>query len=51
MPFNDELKFEAALIDLLTTSCGWEKEIIKNPTEEEFCLTIIKKRIFLITVL
>ena len=35
MPFNDELKFEEALINLLTTNCGWEKEVIKYPTEED----------------
>lgn len=35
MPFTDELQFEAALINLLTSSCGWEKEVIKNPTEED----------------
>ena len=35
MAFDDELKFEKALIDLLRTECGWEKEIIKYPTEED----------------
>ena len=35
MPFNDELKFEEALVNLLTTNCGWEKTIIKYPTEED----------------
>ncbi|MDD4069476.1 MAG: HsdR family type I site-specific deoxyribonuclease [Candidatus Izemoplasmatales bacterium] len=35
MPFNDELKFEEALVNLLTTNCGWEKEVIKYPTEED----------------
>jgi len=34
MAFNDELLFEKALIDLLTNN-GWEKEILKNKTEEE----------------
>lgn len=35
MPFNDELEFESSLVKLLTTSCGWEKEVIKNPTEDD----------------
>lgn len=35
MAFDDELKFEKALVDLLRTECGWEKEIIKYPTEED----------------
>lgn len=35
MAFDDELKFEKALVDLLRTQCGWEKEVIKYPTEEE----------------
>ena len=35
MAFDDELKFETALVDLLRTECGWEKEIIKYPTEED----------------
>ena len=35
MPFTDELQFETALVKLLTTSCGWEKNVIKNPTEED----------------
>lgn len=35
MPFNDELQFEAALVKLLTSSCGWDKEVIKYPTEED----------------
>ncbi|MBE9487917.1 MAG: type I restriction endonuclease subunit R [Bacteroidetes bacterium] len=33
--FDDELKFEAALIELLYTKYGWEKEVINNPTEEQ----------------
>jgi len=33
--FDDELKFEAALIELLYTKYGWEKEVLKNPTEEQ----------------
>lgn len=32
--FNSEADFEQAFIELLT-ECGWEKEIIKYPTEEE----------------
>lgn len=34
-PFDDELKFEAALIELLHTKYGWEKEVLNNPTEEQ----------------
>lgn len=34
-PFDDELKFEAALIELLHTRYGWEKEVFVNPTEEQ----------------
>ena len=34
MVFNKELDFEEALIKVLCTK-GWEKEIIKNPTEED----------------
>lgn len=33
--FDDELKFEASLIELLHTKYGWEKEVLKNPTEEQ----------------
>lgn len=33
--FDNELKFEAALIELLHTKYGWEKEILNNPTEEQ----------------
>lgn len=33
--FDDELKFEAALIELLHTKYGWEKEVFNNPTEEQ----------------
>ena len=33
--FDDELKFEAALIELLYTRYGWEKEVLVNPTEEQ----------------
>lgn len=32
--FNDELKFEQSFVDLLK-ECGWEKDVIKNPTEED----------------
>lgn len=35
MAFDDELKFESALVSLLINNCGWEKEVIKNPTEED----------------
>lgn len=35
MPYSDELLFEQDLIKFLYTSCGWEKEIIKYPTEED----------------
>lgn len=34
MVFNKESDFEQALIDLLK-NYGWEKDVIKNPTEEE----------------
>ena len=34
-PFDDELKFEAALIELLDTKYGWEKEVFIHPTEEQ----------------
>jgi len=34
MIFNDELEFERNLINILQTK-GWEKDIIKNPTEED----------------
>ncbi|MEG0899750.1 MAG: HsdR family type I site-specific deoxyribonuclease [Oscillospiraceae bacterium] len=33
--FDDELKFEAALIELLHTKYGWEKEVLIYPTEEQ----------------
>lgn len=33
--FDDESKFEAALIELLYTKYGWEKEVLKYPTEEQ----------------
>lgn len=34
MTFNDELKFEKDVINLLTEN-GWEKEVLKNKTEED----------------
>lgn len=33
--FDDELKFEAALIELLHTKYGWESELLNNPTEQQ----------------
>lgn len=35
MIFLSELEFEKHFVDLLRNHCGWEKEVIKNPTEEE----------------
>ena len=35
MPYNDELLFEKDLVKYLYTSCGWEKNVIKNPTEDD----------------
>lgn len=35
MPFDNELKFEESFVNLLKTNCGWETEVIKNPTEED----------------
>lgn len=35
MPYNDELLFEQDFVKYLYTSCGWEKDVIKNPTEED----------------
>ena len=35
MPFDDELEFENNLVKLLTSECGWEKKVIKYPTEEQ----------------
>lgn len=35
MLFNRELDFEKALIDLLITNYGWEKEVLEYKTEEE----------------
>lgn len=34
MTFTSELAFEKALVELLSTK-GWEKEVLKNPTEQE----------------
>ena len=34
MAFNDELNFESELINLLFEK-GWEREVIKYPTEED----------------
>ncbi len=33
--FDNELKFEAALIELLHTKYGWEEKTLKNPTEAD----------------
>lgn len=33
--FDDELIFEAALIELLYTKYGWENQVINNPTEKQ----------------
>lgn len=33
--FDNELKFEAALIELLYSKYGWESEVLLNPTEAE----------------
>ncbi|MBQ0055016.1 MAG: type I restriction endonuclease subunit R [Synergistaceae bacterium] len=35
MAFKSELEFERELISLLTASCGWSPDVIKNPTEED----------------
>ena len=35
MPYNDELLFEKDLVKFLYTNCGWEKEVIQHPTEED----------------
>lgn len=35
MTFDDELKFENVIVDFLRNQCGWEKEVIKFPTEED----------------
>lgn len=33
--FDNELKFEAALIELLHTKYGWESQVLTNPTEQQ----------------
>lgn len=35
MTFNKESDFEDALINMLTTSCGWSKEVLMYPTEQD----------------
>lgn len=35
MVFDDELEFEKTLVKVLQEQCGWEKEVIKNPTEDD----------------
>lgn len=35
MPFNTESDFEDALIQYLTTSCGWEKTVLEYKTEKD----------------
>jgi len=35
MQFNDELIFEEAFVNLLRKKCGWEENVLKNPTEED----------------
>ena len=35
MTFDDELQFENVIVDLLRNQCGWEKEVIKFPTEDD----------------
>lgn len=35
MPYNDELLFEKDLVKYLYTYCGWEKEVLRYPTEED----------------
>ena len=35
MPYDDELLFESDLVKYLYTNCGWEKEVIRFPTEED----------------
>ena len=34
MAFTSEAEFEKALVDLLPSK-GWEKTVLKNPTEEQ----------------
>jgi type I restriction enzyme, R subunit len=33
--FNSEAEFEEALINYLTSECGWEQKVLKYPTEED----------------
>lgn len=35
MPYSDELLFEKDLVTFLYTKCGWDKNVIKDPTEED----------------
>lgn len=56
MTFASEADFEEALIQVLTNK-GWEKTVIKHPTEADllktgliFCLKIIIRLTALITV-
>lgn len=35
MSFNDELKFEEALTQLLCTQKGWSKDVLMRPTEDD----------------
>ena len=35
MTFNKESEFEDALINMLTSSCGWSKNVLMYPTEQD----------------
>lgn len=35
MTFDDELNFEEAFVNLLRKNCGWENNVLKNPTEND----------------
>ena len=35
MVFNKEVEFENALVELLTSSCGWEQDVLMYKTEKE----------------
>lgn len=35
MTYTKESEFESAIISMLTTSCGWEKEVLKFKTEKD----------------
>ena len=35
MAFTEEKDFEDALVKLLSTNCGWEKEVLEYPTEDQ----------------